>query len=264
MNILDKIVAYKRNETAQNEERKPLQKLKHLNLYQRECISLKKRLKNQDDPGIIAEFKRKSPSKAQISNKDIKISEVIDSYQREAAAGISVLTDKHFFGAKANDFAIARETSNIPLLRKDFILGEYQIHESKAMGADVILLIAAILSKKEVEALSACAHALGLEVICEVHDKTELHKLNDTIDIVGINNRNLKTFKVDYMHSIEIARSLQKERLCISESGIKSPDIIKTLRKKGFNGFLIGESFMKEKHPGEALKNFMSSINSGP
>ncbi len=258
MTILDKIVEHKKTEIKINKAKVKLQELENSEFYKRIPYSLKGNLKIKS-PGIIAEFKRKSPSKGVINDK-VKVEEVTSAYVRAGAAGLSVLTDNHFFGGKNEDLTVARRINQIPILRKDFIIDEYQIAEAKAIGADVILLIAAILSKKKTEELAEFAKSLGLEILFEIHSKDEIEKINSYIDIVGVNNRNLNTFEVDINTSIDLSDIIPGEFVKISESGISEIENIKILKNKGFQGFLIGENFMKTYNPGEACKEFIKEL----
>ncbi len=255
MNILEKIYKYKIEEVNNTRKTISLEALSASPHYQRQCYKLAHAL-GSEETHIIAEFKRKSPSKDLINVHDHSTSVALN-YQKGGASAISVLTDKTFFGAQDNDFHQIRTLVDIPILRKEFIVDSYQIHESKSMGADLILLIAAILSKEEISKFTEIAHSLDLEIICEIHDPEELKKINNEIDIIGVNNRNLKTFDVNYEHSINIRQSLPKDRVCISESGISNPEVVKKLKAANFDGFLIGEHFMKSSKPEKALSQFI-------
>ncbi len=223
------------------------------------CISLVERLESETTTGIIAEFKRKSPSKGFI-NQHADLKQVTADYTNSGAAGLSILTDHLFFGGSSEDLVNARE-NNIPILRKDFIIDPYQILDTKAMGADVILLIASILSKEEVKSFSSSAKELGLEVLLEIHDTSELSHICEDVDMVGINNRNLQTFKVDVNHAISLSQMMPSDKIKIAESGIDSPAMVKKFKKEGYKGFLIGETFMKESDPGVAFGNFVKQLN---
>ena len=212
--------------------------------------------------GIIAEFKRRSPSKGVINDK-AAIEKVVKAYEVNGAAGISVLTDQEFFGGSDEDFLKAKETVGIPLLRKDFIIDEYQLVESKSIGADVILLIAACLTPAETRKLARAAKNLGMEILLELHDEKELDHISDAVTLIGINNRNLKNFGVDTELSIRLAEKIPSDFIKIAESGIDSIEMIQQFRKKGFQGFLIGEFFMKEADPGEAFKTLQTSLKGG-
>lgn len=260
MNILEEIIAYKKTEIALQKEKAPVSLLENMPLFERQTYSLKKNILNSSTNGIIAEYKRKSPSKG-IINKHSTVEEVTAAYCNHGASGISILTDNNYFGGSLKDLTGAR-FNNIPILRKEFIIDEYQIVEAKANGADVILLIAACLSINEVEHFSSFAKQLGLEVILEIHDELELNYISTNIDLVGINNRNLKTFIVDLSHSIQLADKIGDSFLKISESGIRSVEDIIFLKGHGFNGFLIGENFMKEENPSTAFVNFSKQLHS--
>jgi indole-3-glycerol phosphate synthase len=259
MNILDRIIATKRVEVEQLKKEKPWQLLESAPLFMRTRLSLRQSIMDPGKTGIIAEFKKKSPSKGVINgNADVK--DVTCAYTAAGASGLSVLTDTDYFGGSAADLQAARE-NEIPILRKDFIVDEYQIIEARAMGADVILLIAACLSVEEVRSLSAVARDLQLEVLLELHDESELDHMNAYTELVGINNRNLKTFEVDVQKSISMAERLGKTAVKIAESGINSPADVVNFRAHGFEGFLIGERFMREADPGLAFREFVQQIN---
>ncbi|MEN8137676.1 MAG: indole-3-glycerol phosphate synthase TrpC [Bacteroidota bacterium] len=259
MTILDEIVEYKRKEVAERKSLVSLESLKELEMYLRIPYSLKEFLLAEDKSGVISEFKRQSPSKGLI-NGTSKVAEVVAKYQEAGASAVSVLTDGKSFGGARRDLREAREVLQIPLLRKDFIIDEYQIHEAKAIGADVILLIASILSKQEIEEFSSLAKSLGLSVLFEVHNEKELEKLCDTIDVVGVNNRNLATFEVSIKNSISLADKIPDRCIKVSESGISEVEKIKELKKYGYKGFLIGENFMKTENPGESAIEFIGTL----
>jgi indole-3-glycerol phosphate synthase len=257
MKILEKICRNKRIEIARQQEAVPLAELKNILCVQsRKKISFKKSLMDSNT-GIIAEFKRKSPSKGWI-NREADVSQVVQSYQTEGAAAISCLTDEQFFGGNFNDFRKAREVvEKIPLLRKDFILNLYQLFQSKVIGADVVLLIAACLTADEIVRFTAVAHELDMEVLLEIHDESELASICHDADVIGINNRNLNTFVTDIQTSMDLVKLIPDKYLKISESGLSSPKTVNQLRLAGFQGFLMGESFMKMSDPGEALRSFV-------
>lgn len=260
MNILDKIIESKKEEVARRKREFPGAELQKHPGFSRKCNSLKEALCKPGSTGIIAEFKQKSPSKGVI-NQNAKVETVTRDYVVNGAAGLSVLTDFPFFGGTSEDLIIARKVNpGTPVLRKDFIIDPYQITEAKALGADVILLIASCLEKQQAEELAKLAKELGMEVLMEFHNEKELEILNDFVDLAGVNNRNLKTFEVDTETSVTLARMIPEKFVKISESGISNPETIHHLRKSGFKGFLIGETFMKSKNPGETLKNFISKL----
>lgn len=262
MNILDRIATDKRLEVEEQKEMVPVEALQLLPHFKRKCISLAKRLRTSP-PGIIAEFKRRSPSLPDL-NPDADVAEITSEYEKAGAAGISVLTDELYFGGTADDLMLARETVNIPLLRKDFIIDEYQIIEAKAFGADVILLIAALLKPEEIRKFSVLARELGLEVLLEVHNQEELERsIMPSIDMIGVNNRNLKTFEMDLNISKNLAEEIPSEFVKVSESGISETSSILELQKSGFQGFLIGGNFMKTKDPGNSAQKFMQELKSG-
>ncbi|MFY9242913.1 MAG: indole-3-glycerol phosphate synthase TrpC [Polaribacter sp.] len=261
MTILDKIIAFKKKEVAKLKAEVPVKKLVESPAFKRTPFSLKKSLLEVRSTGIIAEFKRQSPSKGIINDK-VTIAEVTNGYLDANVAAQSILTDTSFFGGTMADLMQARVINQYkPILRKDFVVDGFQIVEAKAIGADVILLIASCLTSLELKNYGNLAKDLGLEVLYEVHTKEDLDKINDLDNkIIGINNRNLKTFEVDLEHSIKLANQIPDTCVKISESGISDPKIITGLKEFGFHGFLIGESFMKEENPGEACKEFISQI----
>lgn len=258
MNILDIIIEHKRLEVAENRIKNPIQELQNAPLFSRTVISFKHSLIKENSTGIIAEFKRQSPSKGVI-NGNAGVLEVTKGYADNGAAALSVLTDKKFFGGSNEDLIKARE-NNIPILRKDFIVDEYQIVEARAIGADVILLIAACLTPAEVKRLAAFAKQLQLEVLLEIHNDQELEHICDECDVVGINNRDLKTFTVDIQRSIALAEQIPASKIKIAESGITDTDTIHRLREAGFKGFLIGENFMKQENPAIAFAAFVKHL----
>ncbi len=259
MNILDKIVADKRKEVDLRKLLIPVSQLEQAVLYNRETVSLATALRNSSS-GIIAEHKRRSPSKSVI-NQNLNVQDVAVGYEQAGACGMSVLTDGKYFGGSLDDLLLARAVAKIPLLRKEFIIDEYQILEARAHGADVILLIAAILSKNEIKALSEAAKNLGLDVLLEVHNEEELHKsIMPSLDMLGVNNRNLKTFEVSLETSKTLSKLIPDEFVKVSESGISSIDAIKDLKQYGYQGFLIGENFMKTENPGKHADEFIKAL----
>lgn len=260
MTILDKIIEAKKEEVAHQKKVVDIETLKDIPDFLRECNSLKTSLIKKYSSGIIAEFKQKSPSKGDI-NLSAKVQEVTKAYADAGAAGLSVLTEPKFFGGLQANLVKARETNpEIPILRKDFMIDLYQVVEAKAYGADVILLIAACLENEQAELLARQAKNLGMEVLMEVHNEKELEKVNDFVDIVGINNRNLKTFEVNVETSVQLAKLIPDRFVKISESGLTGPKEIHYLRENGFKGFLIGETFMKTENPGKACKKFIEEL----
>lgn len=257
MNILDKIIARKKQEIKDSKSKISVEQLKDSEFFGRKTFSLKETLESKS--GIIAEFKRQSPSKG-IINNEISPLEVVSAYEKFGAIGISILTDKDFFDGSFDDILSVRDHIQIPILRKDFMVDEYQFYEAKAIGADVILLIAACLSTTQVQEFTELSHKLGLEVLLEIHTEEELQHINKSIDFVGINNRNLKDFKVDLQHSINLKNQLPENILSVAESGIYNEDDFKYLKEKGFNGFLMGEYFMKNENPGNKFSEFVSNV----
>jgi indole-3-glycerol phosphate synthase len=259
MNILDKIIIDKRREVILKKSIIPVSQLENSVLFERKTISLSTNLRNSTT-GIIAEHKRRSPSKAAI-NYNFTVEEVVKGYENAGACGISVLTDGKYFGGSLDDLILARASVNIPILRKEFIVDEYQILEAKAYGADLILLIAAVLTRQEIKNLSEFAKSLGLEVLLEVHNLEELEKsIMPSLDMIGVNNRNLKTFEVSLDYSKQFADKIPNDFVKISESGISSIDAINELKHYGYKGFLIGENFMKTDNAGEAAREFISLL----
>ena len=259
MSILDDIISFKRQEVEKRKKDVGLDELEKREFFSREIISLKQSLLDEARTGIIAEFKRRSPSKGIINNA-ADVNKVTTAYVQGGASALSILTDEYFFGGSESDLLRAR-IHEIPILRKDFIVDKYQLVESRAMGADVILLIAACLSPKEVRDLAAFAKELELEVLLELHGENELAHVCDEIDLVGINNRNLKTFEVDIERSLAMANKIPAGKIRIAESGISKIENIKLFREHGFKGFLMGEHFMKQADPGRAFEEFVSKLD---
>jgi len=258
MNILDKIVFDKRREVEIKKSTLPIDFLMNSPLFIRKTFSLTESVKNGS--GIIAEFKRRSPSKHLINNESSVI-DVVKGYKKAGVSGISILGDTKYFGGSLEDLIQARNSVDVPILRKEFIIDIYQIYEAKAYGADAILLIAAILTKNEIFTFSKQAKELGLDVLLEIHNEEEFIKSNLTnVDLVGVNNRNLKTFEVSLEYSKCLSKLIPKEKVKISESGISSVEAINELKNYGFQGFLIGENFMRTKNPGEEAIRFLKEL----
>jgi indole-3-glycerol phosphate synthase len=258
MNILETIIAQKRTEVEARKKEVSIAELEGKPQFKNAPLSLKAFIRDQSKTGIIAEYKRQSPSKG-IINNTATVGEVTTAYAQWGASGISVLTDSSFFGGSLQDLEKAT-INKVPLLRKDFTIDAYQLVEAKAYGASVILLIAACLTPAEVKSLARSAKALGLEVLLELHDEEELNHICPEVDLVGINNRNLKTFTVDLEQSVKLAQQIDNSFIKVAESGISSVDNIHYLKQKGFEAFLIGENFMKETDPGAAFKAFAESL----
>jgi len=259
--ILETIAAAKRKEIEPFKTRSPIER------FEREGFFWEIRNRSQvqslllpGSTGIIAEFKRKSPSKGWFKTKELEVEPVVAAYNK-SAAGISVLTDDEFFGGDLDDLIQTKVVTDIPVLRKDFIIDKWQIAESKAFGADVILLIAACLSPAQVKEFAVYAASIGLESILEVHNEDELGHYCDEVSMIGVNNRNLNTFEVDIKTSLELIDKIPGGKPAIAESGISSVDTILTLRDAGFKGFLIGENFMKEEQPGKAFEEFVNKLS---
>ncbi len=259
MNILDKIVIDKRKEVGLRKSLIPTSQLEQSVLFERKTVSLAERLKNSTS-GIIAEHKRRSPSKSMI-NSNLNVQDVATGYENAGVCGMSVLTDGKYFGGSLDDLLTARASCNLPLLRKEFIIDEYQILEAKAYGADVILLIAAILTRNEIKQFSEFAKNLNLDVLLEVHNEEELHKsVMPSLDMLGVNNRNLKTFEVSLETSKSLSNIIPNDFVKVSESGISNVNAIKELQPFGYKGFLIGENFMKTDNPGANATEFIKEI----
>ena len=260
MNILDLIITDKKIEVNQRKRIFPSAYWESSPLFERKTKSLAKSLKASNS-GIIAEHKRRSPSKQNI-NSSLSVEKVASGYESAGVCGMSILTDGKYFGGSLDDLTIARAVSDFPLLRKEFIIDDYQIIEAKAFGADAILLIAAILSPKEILSFSKTAKSLGLDVLLEVHNLNELEKsIMPSIDLIGVNNRNLKTFKVSLETSRSLAEEIPAEFIKVSESGISEVASIKKLKAIGYKGFLVGENFMKTDNPGLAAKDFINQLD---
>lgn len=258
MDILEKIAADKLREIELRQTVVPRRQLEKTALFERDTFSLAERLKYR--AGVIAEHKRRSPSR-QVINQGLSVEKVVQGYAQAGAAGISVLTDGKYFGGSLDDLLLARAAVQVPLLRKEFILHEYQVVEAKAHGADVILLIAALLSRQQIRTLSELGQSLGLEILLEVHDETELNKaLMPSLDLLGVNNRNLKTFEVSLETSKKLAPNIPDGFVKVSESGISNVSAISELSEFGFRGFLIGEYFMRTEDPGALASDFISQL----
>ncbi len=259
MNILDRIIADQKHEVARRKSLFPISYWEASPLFDRPLNRLSARLRSSHS-GIIAEHKRRSPSKQTINTK-LSVSEVVQGYDKAGACGLSILTDQKYFGGSLEDLNLARATTTLPLLRKEFIIDEYQLIEAKAQGADLILLIAAVLSREEIRTLSSVAQKLDLEVLLEIHNQEELEKsIMPSIDLLGVNNRNLKTFEVSLETSRALAPLIPDEFVKVSESGLSDIQSIKTLQSIGYQGFLVGENFMKTTQPGTAAQEFISQL----
>lgn len=257
--ILDEIIAHKRVEIENQKRSVSVEFLKSNIKINEHYISMSESLLNSPT-GIIAEFKRRSPSKGWI--KENASADIIPAeYEKAGASAVSILTNEEFFGGSLKDIRTARKNLSIPILRKEFIIDEYQIYQASIVGADAILLIASALDYNTYKKLLIKAHELNLEVLLEIHNENELDYITDDVDMVGINNRNLGTFKTDIDNSFKLASMLPKNMVLVSESGILSPETVIELRDAGFNGFLIGETFMKTDDPALSLKQFIEKIN---
>ncbi|MBX2970803.1 MAG: indole-3-glycerol phosphate synthase TrpC [Cyclobacteriaceae bacterium] len=263
MNILETITAHKRKEVAAQKEKVPFALLEKEAGFSRSCISLVQRLKQQGASGIIAEIKRKSPSQGVI-HSNVLVEEIARGYAEAGCSGLSILTDHEFFGGTTDDLIRARRVVDVPILRKEFIVDEYQIAEAKAIGADVILLIAACLEPEQIKWFTSVAHGLGLEVLLEIHDEAELlSNLDSGADLFGVNNRNLKTFEVSVDVSRELVEKIPSSFVKISESGIDQVNTVLALREYGYEGFLMGQNFMKHDKPGEVCRGFIEALRVG-
>jgi len=258
--ILTEIIANKRFEIDFQKRSITLEQMQNTVTDAKKVRSMRSSLM-QNAPGIIAEFKRRSPSKGWIK-QDAEISSIIPAYQAAGAAALSILTDEKFFGGNLSDIKNARPLTDLPIIRKDFVVDEYQLYQANIIGADAVLLIAAALSIEKCTELTHKAHELGLEVLLEIHSENELEYILPETDMVGVNNRNLGSFHTDVQNSFRLAELLPKETLLVSESGLSDGKTVRELQKAGFKGFLVGETFMKTPSPGETLKKFITEINS--
>lgn len=257
-NILDKIIANKRLEVEKQKNITSLAELEKQIANVPKTLSFREALKNSKT-GIIAEFKRRSPSRDWIF-KDARVEDVIPLYSQNGASAISVLTDMDFFGGELADLELARSLTKTPLLRKDFVIDEYQLYQAKASGASAILLIASALTVTETKQLAQKAKELNLDVLLEIHNEQESGHINDKVDVVGVNNRNLGTFVTDIQISFDLADKIPDEFVKISESGISQSQTVIDLRQAGYRGFLMGENFMKTGDPGKALEDFIKQL----
>lgn len=261
MNILDKIIDHKITEVANRKSLYPVKLLEQSIYFATQPVSLKKYIQREDKSGIIAEIKRKSPSKGVI-NKHVSVERTSIGYMQAGASALSILTDEQFFGGSNDDLTLARKYNFCPILRKDFTIDEYQIIEAKSIGADAILLIAAALEPKRLKELAAFAHTFGLEVLLEVHNEEELDaNLDAEADLIGVNNRDLKTFQLSVEVSKRLSGRIPSAAVKVSESGIESVDTIIELKKFGFEGFLMGQNFMQHSRPESACKEFIDELN---
>jgi indole-3-glycerol phosphate synthase len=258
MSILNTIVANKKLEIERQKAEIPLFRLAEQITDTTNSASFKQALINSSS-GIISEFKRKSPSRGWIF-EHAKLDDIIPSYSQHGASAISVLTDTDFFGGTFDDLKRARSLTQTPLLRKDFMVDEYQIYQAKLLGANAILLIASALTVVQTKQFAAKARELGLDVLLEIHNEAELSHVNEHVDVIGINNRNLNTFVTDVQVSFDLGDKIPDEFVKISESGISQPQTVIDLRQAGFRGFLMGENFMKTDNPGQALNDFISQL----
>lgn len=260
MDILNEIVANKHQEVGVNKELYPVKLLEKSTYFPGKPVSMKKYLQREDKSGVIAEFKRMSPSVGMI-NEHVSVERTSVGYMQAGASGLSILTDATYFGGQMEDLKTARAFNFCPILRKDFIVDEYQVIEAKSIGADTILLIAAILDQQTIKQLAGLAQSLGMEVLLEVHSEDELdHGVMEEVDLIGVNNRNLTTFKTNVETSYELADKIPNDFVKVSESGISDPAIVKELKAHGFEGFLIGEAFMRSGRPEKEAKKFIKQL----
>jgi len=241
--ILDDIIVHKRVEIKDKKSLLTYKDLENEPFFKRNTFSLVNSLRSKDF-GVIAELKRKSPSAGEIQ-PDLNLTEKVEAYELFQAAGVSVLMDNKFFGGSSEDMKTVRSLTNLPLLYKEFVIDEFQLFEAKAIGADAVLLISEVLDKQQILHFSIMAKSLGLEVLLELHSKEQLEKINDEVDIIGINNRNLKIQQTDLQTSFDLIDYLPKNKVLISESGIKTQLEMEQLKAVGFQGALIGESLLK-------------------
>lgn len=261
MNILAQIIASKKAEISERKTLYPTKLLERSRCFEAPVVSLKNYVTRPDKSGIIAEIKRRSPSRG-IINNDVSVEQISIGYMQAGASALSVLTDQQYFGGANEDLQLARKYNYCPILRKDFTIDEYQVIEARSLGADAILLIAAVLSPAQLAALSCLAHSLQMEVLLEVHTKAEIDALETEADLIGINNRNLDSFQTSVQHSLELVGCLPKQTVKISESGIDAPETAVMLKRHGFDGFLIGEPFMRHSRPEQACAGFIKQYQS--
>jgi indole-3-glycerol phosphate synthase len=259
MKVLDEIIANKKREISEVRRLTDIRSLEKRDMYTRKTLSLSESIKMPGRTGIIAEFKRKSPSGG-LFNNSASLEHITTGYRSLGAAGLSILTDYKYFGGSDCDLSLARRMNDIPILRKEFIISEYQVIESKAIGADAILLIASALNRKKVRSLAGLGQSLGLEVLLEIHTESELDMLNEFITMAGINNRDLRTLQVDTGNSLKLIEKIPCHFIKISESGLSSPVMVRELRNAGFDGFLIGEFFLNNVNPVQAFAEFVGCL----
>lgn len=260
MKFLEKMLGIKKEEIKRLRQSIPPEYYLNEDKIRRKAVSLSESLRKPGGTGIIAEFKRKSPSKG-ILNEVSEIGEVIPGYEKAGASAISVLTESRYFGGSDEDLILARHNTGLPILKKDFIIDEIQIFQAKSGGADAVLLIGALLCKKRIYELAKTAAEAGLEVILEIHSENETEMINEYVKVVGINNRNLNTLEVDINTSFRLIDKLPQGIVKIAESGISSPETVRKLKKAGFDGFLIGELFMSQPSPVQALEKFVREFS---
>lgn len=258
MDILEKIVASKKEEVRIRKQLNPVRKLEKSAFFDRDISSFYNALE-KPGPSVIGEFKRKSPSKGVI-NSTSGVKQVARGYEEAGVSAMSILTDTEFFGGDNNDLSEVAAFTGLPLLRKDFIIDEYQVIESKSIGASAILLIGSILSKPESERLTNLAFSLGMDVLFEIHDEKDLEIMNHNIRIVGVNNRDLRTFKIDMENSPDLLKQLPDDCLKVAESGFQTISDVKMMFSRGYDAFLIGERFMRSEDPGKSASEFINGL----
>lgn len=259
MNTLDKIILEKRKFVSEQKELFPIKLLEKSIFYNSKTVSLKEYILRKDKHGIIAEIKKSSPSEG-VLNAHVDIVKTSIGYMQAGASAISVLTDAPFFGGKNDDLTTVRKNNYCPVLRKDFIVHEYQIIEARSIGADAILLMACVLTMEEIKRFSDLARSLGLEVLLEIHSKHECDKISEFNNIIGVNNRNLSSMNINLQNSNDLLPYIKYAEVKVSESGIRTPNDVIMLKQLGFDGFLIGTQFMKSSRPHLAFKQFMDEL----
>jgi len=259
MNILEKIADHQRHLVTAKKKTHPINELEKTVFFEKKCRSLSSFVSNEKGSGLIAEFKRASPSNKNI-NPSANSLEICPGYDLNGASALSVLTNEEFFSGRNSDIEIVSGAVKIPILRKEFIVDEYQIIESKAIGADAILLILSLLTKEEIKSFTQLAHKLGLEVLAEIHEKEDLVEVGLNANLLGVNSRSLKLMKILPDHHEKMFDELKIKKTLIAESGIKSAKKAYELHKVGYNGFLVGSLFMEQKDPINACKYFVRQL----
>ena len=259
MNVLEKIIAYKKEELAVRKLMVEQSELNDSAYFNRSCLSLKDALHRHNKPAVIAGFKRKSPAKGFINQK-ASVEQVVNAYEAHGACAVFVYTDNHFFGGNTEDIVLARSV-NLPLIREDFIIDPYQVYASKAMGADAIVLIAACHTPSSLQELAGLAKSLGLETILEIHHADEAAYICSETDVVCINNRDTSNFAIDLQKASALSGIVNDNLLTVAGSGISDPQTMLENANSGFNGFMISEAFMRNADPGESFRIFMKELD---